>query len=789
MFKNYLKIAFRHIIRNKTYVLVNIVGLGLALACCIIAFVNYNTALNADTFHEKQENIFRLIYYSVGLDKPSGNPATPFAPKLAAELSSVKSTVRFNRRGVIVQSGEEVFNDQMAVVDPNFLEFFSFPLMEGDLAAIKDPSKVLITQEVANKYFGEKSALNQTIIINPGQEAQKNFLVGGVLKDIPSVSSLKFDLLTNISYLEWGPRPDTLSDWSHNMAATFLYLDNPKESEAIAEQLLSYKEEYNDGDKNSVAKFILQPLNEVYLGGMDLNNNWIGQGLNPTFYWGLGFMAILILLTACLNFTNTTISFSNKRLKEMGIRKVMGGGRTQLMLQLLGESLVICILAAGVGIIIAEYLTPLFNQMWESSAVALELNYLNTPDLLYFIIGTILLVTLLAGAYPAFYISSFRPSHIFRGNARFGGDNWLIRSLLGFQIIISLISIIGGITFAENAAYQKDFDLGYNTDGVINVSLSGEQTFHTFSNLIAQNPDIQGVAGSNNNLGFGNWWNPLGKREDNRWVQVQNVGDNFFKVMGLNLLEGRPFDKNLETDYESSVVVNQRFLRDQQWESGLGKQIDMYDKQYNVIGVVGDFYQESFFGTPSPNVFHFKKPSTFRVLKVKVDNDKLLATNKYLEATWKKNFPLLPFNSYFQDEVIAETLTISENVAFLNLFLAIVSILLAATGLYSLVSLNVLKRAKEIAVRRVLGASMENITYTINKHYILVFAAGGVLGGAAGAWFSGFLLEQIFSVNQGVRTISVILAVIGISVVGALTIGGKLFTVLQTNPAETLKSE
>ncbi|MFK7984044.1 MAG: FtsX-like permease family protein, partial [Saprospiraceae bacterium] len=515
----------------------------------------------------------------------------------------------------------------------------------------------------------------------------------------------------------------------------------------------------------------------------------INRGLDNTFYWGLGAMALLILLTACLNFTNTTISFSNKRLKEMGVRKVMGGGRSQIMFQLLGECLVICSLAAGFAIITAEYLMPLFNQMWESANIELALNYTDSPDLLLFIGGTILLVTLFAGAYPAFYISSFKPSQIFRGSTKFGGDNLLIRSLLGLQIIVSLISIIGGITFAQNSEFQKNFDLGYDTEGIINVNIRGEKDYNNFKQLITQNPDILGVAGARNNLGFGNWWNSLGKKEDNRWVQVQLVGEHFFEVMGLDIMEGRPFDKELATDYESSVVVNQKFLKDQQWESGLGQQIEMYNKTFNIVGVVNDFYQESFMGKPSPNVFHFKKPDQYRILKVKVANDKIIAMNKYLENTWKANFPLLPFSSYYQDEAVAENLGISENVALLNLFLAIVSILLAAIGLYSLVSLNVLKRAKEIAVRRVLGASAENITYTINKHYVIVFAVGGILGGLAGGWFTGFLLEQIFQVNQGVNTLSVILAIVGVCIVGALTIGGKLYTVLQTNPAETLKSE
>ena len=215
----------------------------------------------------------------------------------------------------------------------------------------------------------------------------------------------------------------------------------------------------------------------------------------------------------------------------------------------------------------------------------------------------------------------------------------------------------------------------------------------------------------------------------------------------------------------------------------------MYGEKFNIIGVVGDFYQSAMVDNQAPNVFNFQKPERFRTLKVKVGNDKLLATNDYLEKAWKATFPLVPFESFYQNNVIATGLAISENVAQLYLFLAILSVLLAATGLFSLVSLNVLKRAKEIAVRRVLGATGENITYTINKHYIFIFAIGSILGGLLGAWFAQFLLETTFAVNQGVTTVAVVGSMIGICIIGALTIGGKLYGVLQTNPAETLKSE
>lgn len=473
----------------------------------------------------------------------------------------------------------------------------------------------------------------------------------------------------------------------------------------------------------------------------------------------------------------------------MGVRKVMGSGRTQLMFQLLGESLVICLLALAFGIIVAEYLTPLYNSLWSDMGLELSLDYFNNTDLVMFLGGLLLFVTFLGGAYPAFYISSFRPSHIFRGNAKFGGDNWLIRSLLGLQIVISLIAIIGGITFAENASFQEKFDFGYDVDGIINVSIKDAPTYEQFKNAISGNPDILGVAGARNNLGFGNWWSNVGKQEDNKHAQVQLVGEDFLKVMGLSLVEGRPFDKNLATDYDESVIVNQKFVKDQKWTTGLGQTVEMYGGTKNVIGVVEDFHPGNFFDRFSPNVFHFEKADRFRVMKVKVPAAKMIASKKYLEEKWTQSFPLVPFNGYFQDETLAETLSVSKNVAYIYLFLSIVCIFLAATGLFSLVSLNVLKRAKEIAVRRVLGASAENITYVINKHYLLVFGVGGIIGGLVGGWFAYFLIDEIFAVHQGVNTTSIILAVIGICLIGGLTIGGKLFGVLQTNPADTLKSE
>ncbi len=791
MFKNYLKIALRHISRNKGYVLINVIGLGIALACSMIAFVNWQSGDGADSFHANHDRLFRVIANTPSHSRATADIATPIAALAPKDISGVEAAVRYNRIGAVVSVNDDVYNEGISVVDANFLEVFTFDLISGDKSDLKDPNNLFLSYKKAKKYFGDASPIGKVLTLNPEEAGGRNMVVAGVFEDLKGQSSsLTPEILINIDFVEKKLYPDTLMNWDNRAAATFLLLKNPNDQVAIAEQIskqyIPLQNERVPYDKR--ANYILQPMSDVFMKGLDINNNWIRKAVHPAFYWGPWVMALMILFTACLNFTNTTISFSNKRLKEMGVRKVMGGGRNQLAMQLLGESLVICLLAGALAIVLAEYFLPLYNSLWSYMNLELSLDYLTNPTLIAFLVGAILLTALVGGAYPAFYISSFKPTQIFRGNAKFGGDGWLVRSLLGFQIINAVVTIIACVTFAQNADFQKKYDYGYNTNSIINIDIREGATFEKFKNSITENPDIQGVSGSRNNLGFGNWWWNIGKPEENRHAQVQLVGQDFFKVMDLSLIEGRPFDKNLETDFSDAIIINKKLMEQEQWTSALGQTLEMNGKK-KVIGVVEDFHGGTLFDGISPNVFHFVKPDRYRVMKVKAPLEKLVETRAYLEGKWKAVFPNKPFDAYFQDEELAQSFMVSENVAYINLFLAIVSVLLAATGLFSLVSLNFLKRAKEIAVRRVLGASPESIAITLNKHYLLIFGVGSIIGIAIGAWFAGFLMDTIFAVNNGVNVSAAIISAVGICIVGALTIGTKLVGVLKNNPADTLKSE
>lgn len=790
MFRNYLKIAFRHISRNKGYVFINVMGLGVALAISIIAFVNWQQGQTADKYHENLDNLYQVIVSCVGMDRPTADVVAPLVARAANEISGIKAGIRWGNKGVTIKSGTDVFRERLSVADDNFLETFTFPLLEGDKSALKDPSKIFISEEKAKKYFGTQTPIGKQVTINAGEAGQKELTIAGVFAKIPKNSSIRFDFLTNLDFLKQGPNPYDLTKWSISMDASFVLLDKGVKQTDITEQLNSYIPEINEANEwRTRVKYLLQPMRLAYLESREVNNNRLNGVPNNALFWLPGILALMILITACLNFTNTTISFSNKRLKEMGIRKVMGSGRQQLITQLLGESLIICVLSLFLGVVIAEYLLPTHNNMWDFLGIEVALDYFNNTGLLLFLVGIVLFTALLGGAYPAFYISAFKPSAIFRGNTRFGGDNWLIRSLLGVQVAVSLMTVVGGISFMQNANYQKSFDLGYDSKSIINVSLNGALAFNKFKNGISENPHILGVAGAKNNLGFNSWSTHLGKAEDNRDVQTHLVGEQFLEVMDLNILEGRTFDENLETDYSESVLITQKLVDEQQWTSPIGKKIETYGTTKKVIGVVEDFYPHNFFRKPIASVFHFEKPDSYRVMKVKVAPSQLISTNKFLNKKWAEIFPLMPFESYYQDETMADALMITQNGAKLYLFLALIAVFLATTGLYSLVAMNVQKRAKEIAIRRVLGAGVKNITYILNKNYFIIFAIGGVLGAVIGGQFSAFALDLAFEVYQQVDKSSVILAVIGICIIGAMTIGSKLVTVLQANPADTLKSE
>ncbi|NJM24738.1 MAG: FtsX-like permease family protein [Bacteroidia bacterium] len=377
---------------------------------------------------------------------------------------------------------------------------------------------------------------------------------------------------------------------------------------------------------------------------------WTKEGSPKAAIIGVSVMAIFILLIACFNLTNSSIAISSRRLKEIGLRKVLGSLRKQLIVQFIGETAVICLFSLLLGMLIAEYLLiPAFNNMWEF--LKLESDYTGNPGFLAFLVGALLFTALLAGAYPAFYVSKFQPTEILKGKAKFGGNNFVTYFLLFLQFSISVLGIVCATAFVDNARYQESFDLGFNKESVIYTYVGNRSDYETYRNVLAANPDIISIAHSPHNL-YSSWYNDPIKHEDKEIeVDIMDVGDNYLKTIGLNLVAGRDFVTDSETDRNESVIVTEGLARKFGWTDPIGKEVVWMDtvKLY-VVGVIADVYNRGLWEKLEPLMIRYARRDRAGFMLVNAPASKMAEINTFMETKWKEMFPNRMYNGRYMDE-------------------------------------------------------------------------------------------------------------------------------------------
>lgn len=787
MIANYIKIILRNLRRNRFYFAINVLGLGVALACSIIAYLNYKYDHDHDAMHENIDDVFRIVSVKESNHQNYGFSPHPLAQLLPQDIPNVVAATSLNTQSTTVKYGDQIFREWVRFTDPEFFNFFTLPFLYGNAEAIKYPDQIILHEPIAKKYFGEENPMGKKIKIHVGKDYQKEVIVGGVIKEMPLNSSISFALLSHPDNYYVNDQVWDLSKWNYFSGATFVRLKNPEAHREVAAQMNQYIQVQNEVRQDwKLASFFLDPMSETAHNGRYYQANYLRPSFPSSAVWGPGLMALLLLIAACLNFANTSISLSGKRLKEMGVRKVMGGTRLQLVAQLLSESFIVSFIALLVGMVIADWLLPVYNAMWPY--LHLTANYLSNPALIAFMLSVLLVSTLLGGAYPAFYISSFNPDRIFRGSVKFGGSNLFSRLLLGIQVSISLVAIIGSIAFYQNAEFQKNTDMGYNRDQMIVVPIDGKATYESFRNAISQNPMIERVAGTRDHVGSRYYYTGIESQEEKRDAATMLVGKDYLDIMEFELVEGRMLQPELESDMDKTII-NEKLKAAFQWDNPIGKTLSIDTSQYTVVGVVKDFVQNNFMDPIEPTLMRLTDEEKYLHLLAKVNNDQLLAANKYLEAEWKQLFPFKTYGGFYQDELFAEGLMISNNVRDLHLFMAIIALLLTATGLLALLTLTIQKRQKEIAIRKVLGASLGSISLLINKNYIIILILAIIAGSWAGGLLAQTLIDSIFDISMPFEhTTSVISSGI-LLLIALLAILSKIYEIAYTNPAEVLKKE
>lgn len=792
MFKNYLKVTFRNLMKNRLFVFINVMGMGIALACCIVAYLNWEYNSKFDVYHTQADNAYFVNYVRITNGRPikNGNSPLPIGDQIETSIAQVDKVIRYYPIGGNFRIGNEVFRTSLSAVDPEFFEVFTFPMVVGSAEGLQDKQSIVISTELREKYFPEQENPVGEILTYINGEERLDFKVAGVFREPPDNNSFYEE-----AYIRYDQAMDILDfkedDWSQ-FNNTFVTVNNPADVPEVERQLQAYVDIQNKAKEDyKVAEYFLNPFHgsAVRAEREDYWNHWLNDSLPTAAAVAPGIMALLILLIACFNFTNTSIAIANRRIKEIGIRKVLGSGRKQLIAQFMGENVILVFLALLVGVGIAAFLVPAYSAMWPFLEIKLDL--LENLDLLGFLSLLLLFTALIAGSYPAFYVSGFQPTSILRGTTKFSGTNALTRVLLTLQYAISLLAIISGFVFSQNAKYQEAYDMGFDVESIVFAYVKDESGFNKMRNELMGDPRIKEMAGSRHSITSSWYTDPIKYGESEMDVSIFDVGSGYLSAVGASIVEGRDFIENSRTDIENSVIINQELARQMGWSEPIGKRVVLGDTiALNVVGVVKDIYFQGGLWEPlEPMLVRYSDPSRYRFISVRTDMEDLLAVKATMDEKWRTVFPDELSTVRFMEEEKADTALVNANIKTLFIFLGIVAVLLSVIGLFSLVSLNLIKRMKEIGVRKVLGASVENISLRVSREFIIILSVASVLGCIGGYFLTDMLMASIWTYYVPQQAMPFIISVVILFLVSALTIGGKVVRAASVNPATILRDD
>ncbi|WP_420576488.1 FtsX-like permease family protein [Ekhidna sp.] len=791
MLKNFFKITFRNFRKNKSYVFINMLGLGLSLACCIVGYLNWKFAAEYDQNHENHERIFKVqIYKDVqNQNVPYGITPLPLGEMIKDKITGVTHTSRYIETGLVLKKELKVFNQGIAFAEDDFLDMFSFPLKYGNESAFFDRSKIILSNYTADTYFGEDvDPTGEIITIITEDGKQYPMTVGGVLEQVPQNSSVRFSALTHFdNYLKI--RELENADWKQFVAATFVMTDGSFPKTLLDDINSNYVEVQNKArDDFKIGSYYAVQLTNLGSIAESIRANWLSQPPPPPAVVVPMIMAFLMLLIACFNFTNTSIAISSKRLKEIGIRKVMGSDRKQLIAQFMGENLMLSFLSMLVALGFAYFLVPAYSAMWDF--ITLELNLVSDSEIYLFLIGLLVLTSVIAGGYPSLYISAYQPVNILRGSLSLGGTNWFSKTLLGLQYMLTIIALISALAFTNNAEYQNSLDVGFQKENILGVRVENKSEYDRFTNLVSQMPEIEKLTGTTHHIGWWTYGRTLKAGEQEVESDMMNFSLDYKDIMDLTIKEGRYFDKDLyEFDKENSIIMNEALVKEFGWDEPIGKVVQIDDStRLTVVGVMEDFYMYGFFDPVEPCGFRLadKEAMNFVVIKSGVGPTEL---RDKMEAKWYEVAPNTPFNASFIDQQLAGTDEVNTNISTMFKFLGALALILSSIGLYTLVSLNIIKRVKEIGVRKVLGASVNQILVLMNKQFFWLLLVFACIGSVLSYLAIDALMGSIFAVYQTISPFTVLAPFILLMLIAVFIASSRIFRTATKNPVESLRYE
>ncbi|MFC1724679.1 ABC transporter permease [candidate division KSB1 bacterium] len=791
MFKNYLKTAFRNLMRNKVISGINIIGLAVGIACCILIILFIQDELSYDRFHKNGENIFEVYgKLEIGNFQMLTGAPIPMGKALEDELPEVINSVQIHPADLAVKVGENVYRERTIFTDPSFFNVFSFEMktpQSGDLLA--GINEAVITESLSKKYFGDSNAEGKSVsVLVNGM--YKDFIISGVVKNFPANSSLKCDILLNIGNI-YG---EILDDWnSQKFVGIFVLLNDNNTAGVIEEKIPSIVEKHME---EKGFKFFLQPLTDYHLKAK--HSMVMKEDSTLTLSYILSGIAIFVLLIACFNFMNLAIGNSTTRTKEIGVRKVVGADKKHILRQFISESFIQSFFALIIALFLIVLFLPAFNFLSHKSINIKQI--FNTEAM-----GAIVIITLftglIAGSYPSVLVSRFKTVELFREKMCISGRNVLTKSLIVLQFSISIFLIITTLFLNNQYGFMLGKDLGYSCENVIVIPVQNASDFpdggRTVLTALKKNMqnyrEVESVSGSLYELSQYFAGTLFEDKEGKRNIVFYNSVDmNYLSTLKIDLIEGRNFSYDFPADREVSVIVNETFVKKFNVENPIGRKFSEFfqnnEKDFNIIGVIKDFHSESLHNPLRPTFLRFSGGSNFQYIYIRINPANIQYTLSVIKKELNNIAPSIPFLYNFLDDLIEEKYETEKRWSIIVKYSSVFAVLIACSGLFGLTMLTLVKRSKEISIRKVLGASVYRLLHLIQREFILLIGIANVIAWPA-AYFTVKKVLENFAYKVPVTLIPFISAGIIAGLIALLTISSITVKRAGKNPVDNLRSE
>jgi putative ABC transport system permease protein len=794
MIKNYFKIAFRNLWKNKVFSFINIMGLTVGMTACFLIFLYVKFELSYDSFNTKADRIYRVVS---DIKTPTevlhaNGPAWAVAPNAKDEFPEIESFVRIaGGDNVLIKKGNIKFQETNAAwADSALFKVFDFKLLKGNPnTALKEPFSIVFSETAAKKYFGKTDPMGQTLLITGDKLPAK---VTGIMKDIPENSQVKADVFLSMTTITQKFNQSLDSQWGNYGASAYLLLKRGTNAKRLEKKFPEFLERRNGDEMKKLQMYptlFLEPLRDVYLYSTR-DDSKTGHITNVYIF---SIIAIFILLIACFNFINLTTARSAERAKEVGIRKVVGAGKKQLAGQFLGESVVLCLIAFVLTFFLSWLLLPLFNQLAGKTISSSIFEHWNYLALLFFAsIG----IGLLAGIYPALVLSSFKPVVVLKGRFATGTRGIILRKgLVIAQFTISIALIISTIVVYNQMNFMQNQDLGFSKDQMMVIDTNGDPAKNTFEQSVKELPNVKSTALSGSVPGGGNPGAYSEIENKHGDMQIANldlyfVGFNFINQYKIKMVAGRGFSKDFGTDTTQAMVLNEAAVKLFGYtspEQAIGKRFKQWGREGKIIGVMKNFHFRSLQEEIKPLSMRIE-PGGCNLVSIKVAAANLPKTIAAVEKKWKTLIPDRPFNYYFLDEFFNRQYRSQVQFGHLFLNFAILAIFISCLGLLGLASYSTVQRTKEIGIRKVMGASVSNIVNLLSIDFLKLVLISFIIA-APLAWYFMHQWLKDFAYRININWWIFLVAGVTAVLVALFTISFQAIRAAIANPVESLRTE